>query len=287
MTGEEEIEDACKQINKKLQNLKDLTRAANVMPLYYVLPLNMQQEIFDVVPGRKIVVSTNIAEVSIIIEGIVFVVDPGFVKQNVYNPRIGGESLVVIPISKASTDQRAGCARRTQPRVCYRLYTEASYNNMQAQICLQIIRSNLAKVMLILKKLGVDNLVNFDYIDPPVPQILAAALELLHNLGAIDEDANLTKLGEIIGEFPLDPQMAKMLVHSPKFNCSMEILSIVAMLSAPNCFIRQRNAQKIANEAKAKFSHIDGDHLTLLNVFHAWKQNGEDATWCYNNFLDI
>jgi len=158
---------------------------------------------------------------------------------------------------------------------------------MQSQICPEILRSNLAKAVLTLKKLGVDNLVHFDYIDPPAPQTLAAALELLFNLGAIDEDANLTKLGEIMGEFPLDPQMAKMLVVSPQFNCSLEILSIVAMLSSPNCFLRPRNAQKMADEAKVQFFHVDGDHLTLLNVFHAWKQNGEDATWCYDNFLDI
>jgi len=141
--------------------------------------------------------------------------------------------------------------------------------------------------MLTLKELGVDNLVHFDYIDPPTPQTLAVALELLPNLGTINEDANLTKLGEIMGEFPLDLQMAKMLVHSSKFNCSIEMLSIVAMLSAPNCFIRRRNAQRIADEEKTKKFHVDGDHLTLLSVFHAWKQNGEDATWCYNNFLDI
>ena len=97
---------------------------------------------------------------------------------------------------------------------------------------------------------------------------------------------NLTPLGETMSEFPLDPQMSKMLVISPKYNCSNEILSISAMLSVPNCFLRPREAQKAADEAKARFGHIDGDHLTLLNVYHAYKQNNEDPQWCYENFIN-
>ena len=102
------------------------------------------------------------------------------------------------------------------------------------------------------------------------------AFEALNYLGAIDDDGNLTKLGKIMSEFPLDPQMLKMFVVSPEFNCSNEILSISAMLSVPNCFVRPREAQKAADEAKARFGHKDGDHLTLLNVYHAYKQNNED-----------
>ncbi|KAL0459794.1 UNVERIFIED_CONTAM: putative pre-splicing factor ATP-dependent RNA helicase DEAH3 [Sesamum latifolium] len=122
--------------------------------------------------------------------------------------------------------------------------------------------------------------------DPPAPETLMRALEVLNYLGALDDDGNLTKLGEIMSEFPLDPQMAKMLVVSPEFNCSNEILSISAMLSVPNCFVRPREAQKAADEAKARFGHIDGDHLTLLNVYHAYKQNKEDPQWCYENFIN-
>jgi pre-mRNA-splicing factor ATP-dependent RNA helicase DHX15/PRP43 len=113
------------------------------------------------------------------------------------------------------------------------------------------------------------------------------ALELLNYLGALDDEGNLTQTGELMSEFPLDPQLSKMLVASPQFNCSNEILSITAMLSVPNCFLRPREAQKAADEAKARFAHIDGDHLTLLNVYHAYKQNNEDPTWCYDNFLNM
>eukprot|EP00271_Cylindrocystis_brebissonii_P001537 TRINITY_DN1179_c0_g2_i1.p1 TRINITY_DN1179_c0_g2~~TRINITY_DN1179_c0_g2_i1.p1 ORF type:complete len:738 (-),score=153.97 TRINITY_DN1179_c0_g2_i1:392-2605(-) len=296
LTGEEEIEDACRKINREVQNLGDQVGPVKVVPLYSTLPPAMQQKIFDPPPpaakeggppGRKIVVSTNIAETSLTIDGIVYVIDPGFAKQKVYNPRIRVESLLVSPISKASAHQRAGRAGRTQPGKCFRLYTESSFKkDLQEQTYPEILRSNLANTVLTLKKLGIEDLVHFDFMDPPAPETLMRALELLNYLGALDDEGNLTKLGELMSEFPLDPQMAKMLVVSTDFNCSNEILSITAMLSVPNCFIRPREAQKAADEAKARFSHIDGDHLTLLNCYHAFKQNGEDPQWCYDNFVN-
>ncbi|KAK9950487.1 hypothetical protein M0R45_005974 [Rubus argutus] len=296
LTGEEEIEDACRKINKEISNLGDQVGPVKVVPLYSTLPPAMQQKIFDAAPpptteggpaGRKIVVSTNIAETSLTIDGIVYVIDPGFSKQKVYNPRVRVESLLVSPISKASAHQRSGRAGRTQPGKCFRLYTEKSFHNdLVPQTYPEILRSNLANTVLTLKKLGIDDLVHFDFMDPPAPETLMRALEVLNYLGALDDDGNLTKLGEIMSEFPLDPQMSKMLVVSPEFNCSNEILSISAMLSVPNCFVRPREAQKAADEAKARFGHIDGDHLTLLNVYHAYKQNNEDPSWCYENFVN-
>ncbi|OAY81740.1 putative pre-mRNA-splicing factor ATP-dependent RNA helicase [Ananas comosus] len=296
LTGEEEIEDACRKITKEVNNMGDQVGPVKVVPLYSTLPPAMQQKIFEPAPaplkedgpaGRKIVVSTNIAETSLTIDGIVYVIDPGFSKQKVYNPRIRVESLLVSPISKASAHQRSGRAGRTQPGKCFRLYTEKSFHNdLQPQTYPEILRSNLANTVLTLKKLGIDDLVHFDFMDPPAPETLMRALEVLNYLGALDDDGNLTKLGEIMSEFPLDPQMSKMLVVSPEFNCSNEILSISAMLSVPNCFLRPREAQKAADEAKARFGHIDGDHLTLLNVYHAYKQNNEDPQWCYENFVN-
>jgi len=140
-------------------------------------------------------------------------------------------------------------------------------------------------VVLHLKKLGIDDLVHFDFMDPPAPETLMRALEMLNYLGALNDDGDLTELGSLMSEFPLDPQLAKSLAASPNHNCSNEILSIVAMLSVPHVFIRPPEARKAADEAKDRFSHIDGDHLTLLNVFHAFKQNGTDSNWCYDNFL--
>ena len=295
LTGEEEIEDACMKIRREIGNAGDKVGDAKVVPLYASLPPQQQQKIFDEAPpprngiaGRKIVVSTNIAETSLTIDGIVYVLDPGFSKQKVYNPRIRVESLLVSPISRASAHQRAGRAGRTRPGKCFRLYTEASFKkDLQEQTYPEILRSNLGSVVLQLKKLGIDDLVHFDFMDPPAPETLMRALELLNYLGALDDDGNLTQVGTVMSEFPLDPQLAKMVCVSPQFTCANEILTITAMLSVPNPFIRPRDQQKEADDAKAQFSHVEGDHLTLLNAYHAFKQNGEDSQWAWNNYLNF
>jgi pre-mRNA-splicing factor ATP-dependent RNA helicase DHX15/PRP43 len=295
LTGEEEIEDACMKIRREIGNAGDKVGDVKVVPLYASLPPQQQQRIFDEAPpprngiaGRKIVVSTNIAETSLTIDGIVYVMDPGFSKQKVYNPRIRVESLLVSPISRASAHQRAGRAGRTRPGKCFRLYTEASFKkDLQEQTYPEILRSNLGSVVLQLKKLGIDDLVHFDFMDPPAPETLMRALELLNYLGALDDDGNLTQVGTVMSEFPLDPQLAKMVCVSPQFKCANEILTITAMLSVPNPFIRPRDQQKEADDAKAQFSHVEGDHLTLLNAYHAFKQNGEDSQWAWNNYLNF
>ncbi|KAK6639603.1 Pre-mRNA-splicing factor ATP-dependent RNA helicase dhx15 [Polyplax serrata] len=295
LTGQEEIEDACKKIKREIETIGPEIGEMKCIPLYSTLPPNLQQRIFESAPpnkpngsiGRKVVVSTNIAETSLTIDGVVFVIDPGFAKQKVYNPRIRVESLLVSPISKASAQQRAGRAGRTRPGKCFRLYTENAYKQeMQDNTYPEILRSNLGSVVLQLKKLGIDDLVHFDFMDPPAPETLMRALELLNYLEALDDDGNLTQLGAIMAEFPLDPQLAKMLIASCDHNCSNEILSITAMLSVPQCFVRPNEARKAADDAKMRFAHIDGDHLTLLNVYHAFKQNMEDAQWCYDNFVN-
>ncbi|KAF7255292.1 hypothetical protein EG68_07078 [Paragonimus skrjabini miyazakii] len=296
LTGQEEIEEACKRIQREVDGLGPDVGELRCIPLYSTLPPNLQQRIFDPPPpkrangaiGRKIVVSTNIAETSLTIDGVVFVIDPGFAKQKVYNPRIRVESLLVTAISKASAQQRAGRAGRTKPGKCFRLYTEKAYaNEMQDNTYPEILRSNLGTVVLQLKKLGIDDLVHFDFMDPPAPETLMRALELLNYLAALDDDGNLTDLGSMMAEFPLDPQLAKMVMASCDFNCSNEVLSITAMLSVPQCFVRPAEAKKSADEAKMRFAHIDGDHLTMLNVYHAFKQNHEDPQWCYDNFINF
>uniref|UniRef100_A0A4W5KBJ9 RNA helicase n=1 Tax=Hucho hucho TaxID=62062 RepID=A0A4W5KBJ9_9TELE len=224
---------------------------------------------------------------SLTIDGVVFVIDPGFAKQKVYNPRIRVESLLVTAISKASAQQRAGRAGRTRPGKTFRLYTEKAYKTeMQDNTYPEILRSNLGSVVLQLKKLGIDDLVHFDFMDPPAPETLMRALELLNYLAALNDDGDLTELGSMMAEFPLDPQLAKMVIASCEFNCSNEILSITAMLSVPQCFVRPTEAKKAADESKMRFAHIDGDHLTLLNVYHAFKQNHESTQWCYDNFVN-
>ncbi|KAJ2617032.1 DEAH-box ATP-dependent RNA helicase prp43 [Coemansia sp. RSA 1365] len=297
LTGEEEIEEACRLLRARSDDLyrRSGTGPLLIVPLYSTLPPNLQQKIFSKAPeprtaggapGRKIVVSTNIAETSLTIDGIVYVIDPGFSKQKVYNPRVRVESLLVSPISRAAAQQRAGRAGRTRPGKCFRLYTEKSFNNdLIEQTYPEILRSNLGTIVLQLKKLGINDLVHLDLMDPCAPEVLMRALELLHYLGALDDDANLTSLGHTISEFPIDPQLAVMIIRAADYGCTNEALSIAAMLSVPNVFLRPREAQRQADSAKAEFTHMDGDHLTLLNVYHEYKSSPEPVQWCWDNFL--
>ncbi|KAJ3793370.1 P-loop containing nucleoside triphosphate hydrolase protein [Lentinula aff. detonsa] len=299
LTGEEEIEDACRKIKIEADDLLNADPSSVgpliCVPLYSSLPPQQQQRIFDAAPkpsqagyppGRKVVVSTNIAETSLTIDGIVYVVDPGFSKQKVYNPRIRVESLLVSPISKASAQQRAGRAGRTRPGKCFRLYTEKDFiSELEEQTHPEILRSNLANAVLELAKLGIKDLVRFDYLDAPAPETLMRALELLNYLAALNDEGELTALGGVMAEFPLDPQLAKMLIVSPEFKVSNEILTITAMLSIPNVWLRPPNQRAAADQAKAMLTVPEGDHLTLLNVYNNYSQNKDERNWAWNNFL--
>ena len=290
LTGQQEIEDACTKIREEAQGFGPDVGKLDARPLYSSLPPQAQQRIFAPAPagGRKVVVSTNIAETSLTIDGIVFVVDPGFSKQKVYNPRVRVESLLVSPISKASAKQRSGRAGRTRPGKCFRLYTENAFSKeLIEQTYPEILRSNLSNVVLTLKQLGIDDLVHFDFLDPPAPETLMRALEMLNYLGALDDEGDLTEMGKKMASLPLEPQLAKALIASPAFSCSNEMLSIVALLSVPQIFMRPPEAAKAADAAKAKFAHVDGDHLTMLNAYHAYKQQGNAKDWCWENFLNM
>lgn len=302
LTGEEEIEDACRKISLEADEMVREADAGpmKVYPLYGTLPPAQQQKIFEPAPaprrpggraGRKCIIATNIAETSLTIDGIVYVVDPGFSKQKVYNPRIRVESLLVSPISKASAQQRAGRAGRTRPGKCFRLYTEGAFKKeLIEQTYPEVLRSNLSSTVLELKKLGVDDLVHFDLMDPPAPETLMRALEELNYLACLDDDGNLTTMGRLASEFPLDPALAVMLISSPEFYCSNEILSLTALISVPQVFVRPASARKRADEMKNLFAHPDGDHLTLLNVYHAFKGAEAQANprqWCHDHFLSL
>ncbi|KKA29806.1 hypothetical protein TD95_003085 [Thielaviopsis punctulata] len=302
LTGEEEIEDACRKITIEVDQMIQEIDAGplDIYPLYGTLPPQQQQRIFSKAPapfraggrpGRKVIVSTNIAETSLTIDGIVYVVDPGFSKQKIYNPRNRVESLLVSPISKASAQQRAGRAGRTKPGKCFRLYTEKAFKKeLIEQTYPEILRSNLANTVLELLKLGVEDLVHFDLMDPPAPETMMRALEELNFLNCLDDDGKITPLGSLASEFPLDPALAVMLISSPQFMCTNEILSITALLSVPQIWVRPANQRKRADDMKAMFNHPDGDHLTLLNAYHMYRSAADDPSvdvkkWCHEHFL--
>lgn len=288
LTGQEEIDTCCATLYSRMQALGDLAPELIALPVYSALPSEMQSRIFEPAPAgsRKCVVATNIAEASLTIDGIYYVVDPGFSKQKAFNPKLGMDSLVVTPISQASARQRAGRAGRTGPGKCYRLYTEHAFKTeMLSTNIPEIQRTNLGNVVLQLKAMGINDLLGFDFMDPPPVATLIGALESLHALGALDEEGLLTRLGRKMAEFPLEPNLSKMLILSVDLGCSEEILTITAMLSVENPFYRPKDKQAQADMRKAKFHQPEGDHLTLLTVYKGWEASRFSNPWCFENFV--
>ncbi|KAJ1517154.1 DEAH-box ATP-dependent RNA helicase prp22 [Coelomomyces lativittatus] len=288
LTGQEEIDTSAEILFERMKALGHQVPELIILPVYSALPSEMQSRIFEPAPrgSRKVVIATNIAETSITIDGIYYVVDPGFVKQNAYDPKLGMDSLVVVPISQAQARQRAGRAGRTGPGKCYRLYTESAYRNeMLPTTVPEIQRTNLADTVLKLKAMGINDLLHFDFMDPPPAQTLITAMEQLYALSALDEEGLLTRIGRKMAEFPLEPPLAKMLLLSVELGCSDEILTLVAMLSVQNVFYRPKEKQALADQKKAKFHHPEGDHLTLLQVYQAWERSQYSNAWCYENYI--
>lgn len=288
LTGKEEIDTACEILFDRMKSLGRGAPPLMVLPIYSALPSEMQTRVFDPAPPgtRKCVVSTNIAEASLTIDGIYYVIDPGFVKQKVYNAKLGMDSLVVTPISQQSAQQRSGRAGRTGPGKCYRLYTEPAFKTeMMESSVPEIQRTNLGNTVLTLKAMGINDLIGFDFMDPPPVQTMISAMEALYGLGALDDEGLLTRSGRKMAEFPLEPQQSKMLISSVDFGCSEEILTIVAMLSADNIWYRPKEKQALADQKRAKFFQPEGDHLTLLAVYQGWAKHKFSNMWCYENFI--
>uniref|UniRef100_A0A7M6DPX2 RNA helicase n=2 Tax=Clytia hemisphaerica TaxID=252671 RepID=A0A7M6DPX2_9CNID len=291
LSGQEEIETCNELLQERVRKLGTKIKELLILPIYANLPSDMQAKIFEPTPpgARKVVIATNIAETSLTIDGIVYVIDPGFCKQKSYNPRTGMESLVVTPVSKASANQRAGRAGRVAAGKCFRLFTAWAYNNeLEENTIPEIQRTNLGNVVLLLKSLGINDLINFDFMDPPPAETLILALEQLYALGALNHKGELTKLGRKMAELPVDPMMSKMILASEKYKCVEQILSISAMLSV-NASIFYRPKDKIvhADNARKNFFRPGGDHLTLLNVYEQWVESGFSTQWCYENFIQF
>ncbi|KAA1467822.1 P-loop containing nucleoside triphosphate hydrolase protein [Dentipellis sp. KUC8613] len=288
LTGQEEIDTSCEILYERMKALGPKVPELLILPIYSALPSEVQSRVFEPTPpgARKVVVATNVAETSLTIPGIYYVVDPGFAKQNAYDPRLGMDSLVVMPISQAQARQRSGRAGRTGPGKCYRLYTEAAYRNEMLPTSIpDIQRTNLSHTILMLKAMGINDLLSFDFMDPPPAQTMLTALESLYALSALDDEGLLTRLGRKMADFPMEPPLAKMLIASVELGCSEEILSIVAMLSVQSVFYRPKEKQGQADAKKAKFHQPEGDHLTLLTVYNGWKASNFSNPWCYENFI--
>uniref|UniRef100_A0A673MVJ0 Pre-mRNA-splicing factor ATP-dependent RNA helicase PRP16 n=1 Tax=Sinocyclocheilus rhinocerous TaxID=307959 RepID=A0A673MVJ0_9TELE len=287
MPGQEDIEVTSDQIVERLEDLENAPPLA-VLPIYSQLPSDLQAKIFQKAPDgvRKCIVATNIAETSLTVDGIMFVVDAGYCKLKVFNPRIGMDALQVYPISQANANQRAGRAGRTGPGQCYRLYTQSAFKNeMLTTTIPEIQRTNLANVVLLLKSLGVQDLLLFHFMDPPPEDNMLNSMYQLWILGALDNTGALTPTGRLMVEFPLDPALSKMLIVSCDMGCSADILIIVSMLSVPSIFYRPKGREEESDQVREKFSVPESDHLTYLNVYLQWKNNNYSSIWCNDHFI--
>ncbi|KAI0428427.1 P-loop containing nucleoside triphosphate hydrolase protein [Xylaria sp. FL1042] len=260
----------------------------DILPIYSQMPADLQAKIFDRAPPgvRKCIVATNIAETSLTVDGIMYVVDAGFSKLKVYNPRMGMDTLQITPISQANAGQRAGRAGRTGPGRAFRLFTEKAFKDeLYIQTIPEIQRTNLSNTVLLLKSLGVRDLLDFDFMDPPPQDTITTSMFDLWALGALDNLGELTELGAKMNAFPMDPSLAKLLIMSEEYGCSEEMLTIVSMLSVPNVFYRPKERQEESDAAREKFFVPESDHLTYLHVYSQWKSNGYSDGWCTRHFL--
>ncbi|KAG0254858.1 putative ATP-dependent RNA helicase dhr2 [Actinomortierella ambigua] len=288
LTGQEEIENLEKLIEEYSVDLPTRFGKLIPCPIFAAQDSATQQKIFEPTPAgcRKVILATNIAETSITIPNIRYVVDTGCHKSRGYNAKIGIESLLIEPISKSSARQRMGRAGREAPGLCFRLYTEDSFEQLEEDTVPEIKRCNLASAILALKASGVEDVTKFDYMDRPSKSGLLKSMEQLYALGALDDKGDLTEMGKKMAGFPVDPPYAKVLLQSEVMECTKEAIEIIALLSVDTIFTFPSNKREEANEARQKFLSLDGDHLSLLNVLRGYESVKGDRDWCRENFIN-
>lgn len=291
LPGQDEIDELHQELETVVKRLGSKIKNLLIRPIYANLPTDEQSKVFDKTPAgeRKVVIATNIAETSLTIDGIVFVIDTGFCKQNRFSPKTGMETLAITRISKASADQRSGRAGRNRPGTCFRLYTREEFQaEFEENTQPEIQRLNLANVVLLLKTMNINNVVDFEYVDRPPNEVLILAIEQLTALGALDRNGNLTDIGRKMAEFPLDPKMSKAILSSVSFGCSEEVLSIMSMLSVNGAiFIEPKNKEFLlhAKASHKSFHSETGDHIMLLNVYSDWVDKNFEKDWCKEKFI--
>ncbi|KAH7341759.1 P-loop containing nucleoside triphosphate hydrolase protein [Rhizoctonia solani] len=295
LAGQEDIETLEKAIQP--YSSQSLTNPVLVCPMYAALPPHQQAKIFQPPPkgARKVILSTNIAETSITIPGVRYVVDSGMCKEKGYQSRNAGtgiETLTLCPISKSSAIQRAGRAGREGPGVCFRLYTEKAYGLLDEVPLPEIQRCNLTFATLQLKCLQQD-LSTTDLIDTPPSDAITTSLISLFGLNALDSTGHITPLGRKLAAFPLDPPFARALIAAEELGCLMDIIDVLSVLSASSKVILDTPSEQreAAMEARQKFVHRSGDHLTLLNILRGYldvdevNDRSNTRSWCNSNWF--
>ncbi|KAG0142686.1 hypothetical protein CROQUDRAFT_673415 [Cronartium quercuum f. sp. fusiforme G11] len=300
LPGQEDIESVHTQLIPYAEDLLPSMTQMKICPLYAKLPPAQQQHVFAKAPPhtRKFVLATNVAETSITIPGVAYVIDCGIVKVKRFHSMSGVEELRPEPISQSSANQRSGRAGRESPGKCWRLYTKAKFDSFTKTTEPEIKRSSLSFVVLHLLASGVTDVFQFDFMDPPETDGMRAALIQLHLLGAIDTAGKLTPLGRQLAKLPLNPPQARCLVASFENDCASDMIDVLALLEhCDTLLINTAATRDQAQEARRRFLHRDGDHMTLLNILRSYDSllndsrseihvRGEVKTWCRDHFIN-
>lgn len=319
-TGQEEIESMIKTINDlqphlaQFQTRSGVAKTLTALPLYAALPLQKQQQVFTRQASlcfRRVIIATNIAETSVTIPNIRYVIDTGKVKTRAFSPATGLEVMKVEDIAKAQASQRAGRAGRIAAGQCYRLYPKSVYRTMRPFPVPEIQKCNLANILLQLIAINIQNVASFDFIDTPSADNIECSLEQLLELQAIEEvktttDNNnqpttskiaikplryrtlqLTHIGQQMVKFPVDPRFAALIIASQRYACTDPILIIISMLSVDSVFFVPNEEREQALRQHHKFDSSEGDLIRLLNVFRRYKENKESGHWCREHFLKV
>ena len=299
LTGQSEIENACNRLFKVAETIdydNDVScaevRGMLILPLYGALSSEQQQRVFDPVEEgiRRVIISTNIAATSLTIDGIVYVIDSGFVKQLAFNPRTGLDSLEVVPVAKSEAIQRTGRAGRMSPGTCYRLYSQRFYQQLDETTVPEIQRTSLTSVVLSLKCMGIENVLDFRYLDPPEERMILEALRQLYYYQAIDGEGHVTSLGEKMVSFPLQPSLARVLIRSWQLDCHEAVIPIVSMLSVESVFVRPSNKEEAEGALRvhkelAEAGGGTSDFSTLLAIFKLASESSSTRRWCRDHFV--
>ncbi|XP_031480979.1 probable pre-mRNA-splicing factor ATP-dependent RNA helicase DEAH4 [Nymphaea colorata] len=296
MTGQDDIDKAVKKLEERVTTMEEGScMDAIILPLHGSLPPEMQVRVFLPAPPncRRIIVATNIAETSLTVDGVVYVIDAGYVKQRQYNPSTGMYSLDVVKISRVQADQRSGRAGRTRPGKCFRLYPSSVYHEELLEATIpEIQRSSLAGTVLYLKSLGLADIdvLRFDFLDQPSYESLEDALKQLYLIDAIDGKGSVTDIGRMMAELPLEPSLSRTLIAANELGCLPQALTVAAMLSAEN--IWAQTSRKNNDKKRKPIQNLPdgsgwGDHIQLLQIYETWSQADYDPKWCIDHNLQV
>ncbi|KAI5429503.1 hypothetical protein KIW84_034186 [Lathyrus oleraceus] len=296
MTGQDDIEKLVSKLEDEVRSLDEGScMDAIIFPLHGSLPPELQVRVFNPPPPncRRIIVATNIAETSLTVDGVVYVIDSGYVKQRQYNPSSRMYSLEVVQISKVQANQRAGRAGRTRPGKCYRLYPSQLYHDEFLDVTVpEIQRSSLAGSVLYLKSLDLPDIdiLKFDFLDSPSSESLQDALKQLYLIDAIDENGAITSIGRKMAELPLEPSLSRTLMEANNYGCITEALTVAAMLSTETALLPGQS--KTEKKRKRPLSNLPdgfglGDHIQLLQIYERWYQTDYDIGWCKDHGLQV